>query len=57
MSFHEKMASAYDRGPVKLTQAAQAKQHCRKIAESNKAIAKEYEALAKIHEEAAKKSH
>ncbi len=54
-SLHEKMASAYDRGPVKLTQANQAKEHCRKIIQSNKAIAKEYDALAKIHEDAAKK--
>ena len=52
---HESMAKSYGLGPVKLTQKAQMQQHCKKIAANAESTAAEYEAMAKVHEDEAKK--
>jgi len=52
---HEGMAQRYGRH-AKLVQKGMMQQHCKKIAENEKSSAAEYEALAKLHEEAAKSS-
>ncbi len=52
-SSHKKMASSY--GGVKMAQKTQMAAHCKKIAEQNTATAAEFDALAKLHDEDAKK--
>lgn len=52
---HESMAKSYRLGPVKLTQQAEMQRHCQKISDSQKAIAAEFDALAKAHEAESKK--
>jgi len=54
-SVHEGMAKRYSRH-TKLVQAGQMNQHCKKLAANDASSADEYEALAKLHEEAAKSS-
>jgi hypothetical protein len=49
---HESMASAYTGG--KLMQREAMKSHCQKISSSYKTMADEYEALAKLHDDASK---
>ena len=51
---HQTMSRSYGGG--KMAQRQQMEDHCKKIAEQNSAMAAEYEALAKLHEEAAKKA-
>jgi hypothetical protein len=53
-SRHEAMGSSYGTG--KMTQRAQMEKHCAKIAELDNAMADQYDALAKAHEEAAKQA-
>ena len=50
---HEGMGRAYGGG--KLTQRQQMKRHCQSISEKFTAAAADYDALAKLHDEAAKK--
>lgn len=50
---HQQMSKSYGGG--KMAQRQQMEGHCMKISEQNAATAAEYEALAKLHEEAAKK--
>lgn len=50
---HQAMGRSYGGG--KMAQRAQMEGHCKKISDQNKATAEEYEALAKLHEEASKK--
>ncbi len=50
---HQAMGRSYGGG--KMAQRQQLEGHCKKISEQNTATAAEYEALAKLHEEAAKK--
>ena len=52
-STHESMARSYSGG--KIVQHEQMAGHCKKIAKENTAMAAQYEALAKLHEEDAKK--
>ena len=52
---HEAMAKSYRLGPHKGTEAAEMAQHCSKIAANEESTAKEFDALAKSHEEMAKK--
>lgn len=52
---HEGMAKRYGMH-AKLVQKGMMQQHCKKIAENDTSSADEYEALAKLHEEAAKSS-
>ena len=49
---HQAMGRSY--GGSKMVQRQQMEDHCKKISEQNTAMAAEYEALAKIHEEASK---
>jgi hypothetical protein len=49
---HKSMAKAYGGG--KLSTRIQMRGHCDRLADENEAIAVEYEALAKLHEELAK---
>ncbi len=49
---HADMGSSYSRG--KLTQRQRMKSHCQKLSEKQAEIAEEYQALAKLHEEASK---
>lgn len=51
---HESMGRVYSGG--KFFQRSSMQAHCKKIAADNTAIAVEYEALAKLHEEAATKA-
>ena len=51
---HEKMGRAYTSG--KLTQRSRMKRHCQNISEKEASLAQEYEALAKLHDEEAKKT-
>jgi hypothetical protein len=51
-SSHQKMASSY--GGVKMVQKTQMAAHCQKISEQNTAMAAEFDALAKLHDEDAK---
>jgi len=51
---HQSMGRAYLGGKSMQRQAFQ--NHCRKITEQEQAMAQEYEALAKLHEEEAKKT-
>ena len=51
---HDSMARSYRLGNLKGTQIAQMQAHCGKIARNNEALAAEYDALAKGHEEASK---
>jgi hypothetical protein len=53
-SRHESMGRAYLGG--KSTQRQAFQNHCRKLTEEEQALAQEYEALAKLHEEEAKKA-
>jgi len=48
MRRHEKMGPAYGRG--KATERRRMKKHCENIEAQQAALAKEYEALAKLHE-------
>ena len=52
-STHQSMGRSYGGG--KMAQKEQMEGHCKKISEQNTATAAEYEALAKLHEEDAKK--
>ena len=54
-SGHEGMAKRYSKH-AKLVQAGMMNQHCKKLAANDVSSAAEYEALAKLHEEAAKSS-
>lgn len=49
---HEKMGRSYSRG--KLTQRNAMRRHCQEIAKQQASLAKEYEALARLHEKDAK---
>jgi hypothetical protein len=51
---HERMGSAYTAG--KLMERERMREHCNKIAASNRAIATEYDELAKVHDAEAKKT-
>jgi hypothetical protein len=51
---HQSMGRAYVGG--KSTQGRQFQNHCRKIAEQQEAMAQEYDALAKLHDEEAKEA-
>ena len=51
---HNSMAKSYRLGNLKGTQIAEMQAHCGKIARSNEALAAEYDAIAKGHEEASK---
>ena len=51
---HQSMSKAYGGG--KMAQREQMEAHCKKISDQNTAMATEYEALAKLHEEDAKKA-
>jgi len=50
---HQSMGRSYGGG--KAAQRQQMESHCKKISEENTAMAAEYEALAKLHDEEAKK--
>lgn len=50
---HESMARAYTAG--KLMERERMKNHCKKISDDEKAIAAEYDELAKLHDEEANK--
>ncbi len=50
---HEAMARSY--GGTKMAAKQQMQGHCQKISQQEKATAEEYEALAKLHEDEAKK--
>ena len=50
---HESMARSY--GGTKMAAKDQMQAHCQKISQQEKATADEYEALAKLHEDEAKK--
>jgi len=52
-SSHESMSRSYGGG--KMAQRQQMEDHCKKLSTQNAAMAAEYEALAKLHEEDAKK--
>ncbi len=51
---HDGMGRAYGGG--KLMQRMQGQEHCKRLSAENTTIAQEYEALAKLHEEEAKKA-
>ena len=51
---HEKMGRTYMSG--KLTQRNRMKRHCQNISEKEASLVQEYEALAKLHDEEAKKA-
>jgi len=53
MRSHEGMGRSYGGG--KIIQKQQMKRHCQNISEKYSVIAKDYDALAKLHEEEAKK--
>lgn len=53
MRRHKQMAGMYNRG--KATQRQRMKRHCEKISEQQAALAQEYKALAKLHEDEGKK--
>ncbi len=50
---HQSMGRSYGGG--KMVRRQQMEGHCKKISEQNSAMAAEYEALAKLHEEESKK--
>lgn len=52
-STHQSMGKSYSGG--KVAQRQQMEGHCKKLSEENTAMAAEYEALAKLHDEEAKK--
>ena len=54
MQRHERMARSYGGG--KISQRQQMRRHCQGISERYAAIAEDLEALAKLHDEEAKKS-
>lgn len=51
-TMHQKMASSYGGG--KMAQKSAMMDHCKKLSEENAAMAADYEALAKLHEQDAK---
>jgi hypothetical protein len=50
---HQSMSRSYGGG--KMAQREKMQEHCKRISEQNTAMAAEYEALANLHDEAAKK--